>query len=250
MRGKLTIQKRSFIIFFLVLILFFNPIFGWSTKTHQKIAKEALYSLPKEYQRKLSPYLDELLEGSVAPDRIYKDFNNHVFHVHVDKGKGPEKVREKYLEIISLVQEGKPWRLIAFQLGVLSHYIADLNNPLHTDSSKREDEFHSKYEKDADVINPKIKSELIYIKYPASYILDSIFNANRFYKDIEKAYLSGDKFRDVSKITQEQIDKAALDTASYFYSALTRGSRGTSLMDLICDLIDHFLYLVKVSLRI
>ncbi len=249
MRGKLTIQKRVFLILLVIFILFLNPIFGWSAKTHQKIVKEALYSLPKEYQRKLIPYLDELLEGSVAPDKVYRDFDNHIFHVHGNKGKGPEKVREKYYEIISLIQEKKPWRLIAFQLGVLSHYIADLNQPLHTDSSKREDQFHSKYEKDAEVINPKIISDLTFIKYPTSYILDSIFNANHFYKDIERAYLQGDQFKNVSKITQNQINKATYDTASYFYNVLIRGSRGTTLMDLIYDLIDYIFSLIRINFK-
>jgi len=73
MRGKLTIRKTVFLSFLIIFILFLNPIFGWSAKTHQKIVKEALYSLPKEYQRKLVPYLDELLEGSVAPDKVYRD---------------------------------------------------------------------------------------------------------------------------------------------------------------------------------
>ncbi len=236
MKGLFT---KRLIIFLIILFLFLNPLFGWSAKTHQKIVKEAFYSLPKEYQRKISPYIDELLKGSVAPDRVYRDFDNHVFHIHGNKGKGPDKVRQKYLEIINLIQEKRPWRLIAFELGVLSHYIADLNQPLHTDTSKRENLFHSKYEKDSEVINPKTPKDLIFIRYPKSYILDSISRANSFYRSIEDAYLNGNAFSDVSKITQAQIDKATYDVACYFYSALERGSRGTTIMDIINDIIDY-----------
>lgn len=236
MKGLLT--KRLTILLFL-LVLFLNPIFGWSAKTHQKIVKEALYSLPKEYQRKLIPYMEEMLNGSVAPDRVYRDFDNHVFHVHGNKGKGPEKIRQKYLEIVNLIQEKRPWRLIAFELGVLSHYIADLNQPLHTDTSKKEDLFHSKYEKDAEVINPKLSNKLIFINYPMSYIIESVLKANSYYKIIEKAYLSESGFSNVSKITQDQINKATYDVACYFYSALERGSKGTSILDLINDFIDY-----------
>lgn len=245
-----SLLTKKLIIYLFLLFLFISPVFGWSAKTHQKIVKEALYSLPKEYQRKLMPYIDEMLNGSIAPDRVYKDFDNHVFHIHGNKGRGPEKVRQKYLEIVSLIQEKRPWRLIAFELGVLSHYIADLNQPLHTDTSKKEDLFHSKYEKDAEVINPKIINNLVFISHPMSYIIDSILRANSYYKDIEKAYLNEGKFSNVSKITQNQIDKATYDVACYFYSALERGSRGTTILDIINDFIDYWKAIFKMRLGI
>ena len=236
---KKIFTKRKFLFFFFILFLFINPTLGWSGKTHFKIAEEAVYSLPKEYQRKIVPYMDELLEGSVAPDRVYKDFDNHIYQVDNKKGKGPEKVREKYLEIVSLIQSKRPWRLVAFQLGVLSHYVADLNQPLHTATSGNEDKFHSKYEKNAEVVNPKASKNLTYVTYPMSYILDSVKNSSQYYKDIERAYLKGSGFSDVSKISQKQIDKATYDVACYFYSALQRGSRGTNIRDILNDFIDN-----------
>uniref|UniRef100_A0A7C3MK74 Phospholipase C n=1 Tax=Dictyoglomus thermophilum TaxID=14 RepID=A0A7C3MK74_DICTH len=230
---------KKLFVYFLIILLLSTPILGWGGKTHQKIAKEAFYALPKEYQKKLSPYFDEIIDGSTAPDRIYRDFDSHIYHVYGSKGKGPEKVREKYLEIIRLIQDKKPWRLIAFQLGVLSHYIADLNQPLHTATSKTENLFHSKYEKDAEVIEPKRPKSLKYISYPMSYIIERAKIASKYYSDIERAYLRGKGFSDVSKITQRQIDEATFDVASYFYSALERGTRGTSFIDLVNDLIDY-----------
>jgi hypothetical protein len=230
---------KKLFVYFIIIFLLITPIFGWGSKTHQKIAKEAFYALPKEYQKRLSPYLDEIIEGSTAPDRIYRDFDNHIYHVNGSKGKGPEKIREKYLEIVRLIQDKKPWRLIAFQLGVLSHYIADLNQPLHTATSKSENLFHSKYEKDAEVIEPKKPQSLKYISYPMSYIIEKAKISSKYYIDVERAYLRGNGFSDVSKITQKQINEATFDVASYFYSALERGTRGTSFRDLLNDFIDY-----------
>lgn len=239
MRGK-------FLSFFLFIVLTLSPIWSWSGKTHEKIVESALNYLPREFQKKILPYKEEVLKGSIAPDRVYRDFQNHIYEMDTRKGKGVEKVREKYYYIISLIREKRPWRLVAFELGVFSHYISDLNQPLHTSSSYQEKGFHSRYEKDAEQITPRKVKSLSFISKPAFYIFSSAKSAYSYYKDIERAYTNGEGFRNISFLTQKQIDKAVEDTANYWYSIWIRANRVPTLEDLWNDFLDWlFLFINK-----
>ncbi|PMQ00918.1 MAG: hypothetical protein CBR30_08755 [Dictyoglomus sp. NZ13-RE01] len=241
---------RRYILLFLFLLLFLSPILGWSGKTHQRIVEKALDSLPRDFKNRIIPYKNEILEGSIAPDRVYRDFQNHIYEVETGKGKGLDKVREKYFYIIELIREKRPWRLVAFELGVFSHYIADLNQPLHTSSSSQEKGFHSKYEKDAEQIVPNRADRLIYISQPTRYIYRSVLDAHNYYKDIETAYLKGNGFVKVSKLTQKQIDKATLDVASYWYSIWMRANRIPTINDLFNDFVDWLWNYFRKILRV
>ncbi|MCS7202714.1 MAG: zinc dependent phospholipase C family protein [Dictyoglomus sp.] len=238
---------KKFLLFLFIIILFSSPIWSWSGKTHQRIAENALKYMPKEFQRRIMPYKNEILEGSIAPDRVYRDFQNHIYDFERRKGGGIEKVREKYYHVISLIRDKKPWRLIAYELGILSHYIADLNQPLHTSSSYEEKEFHSKFEKDAEQIVPRRIKGLNFISKPAYYIFSSARSAHLYYYDIEKAYTNNKGWKAVSSLTQKQIDKSVEDVANYWYSIWVRANRVPTLGDLWNDFLDFlFLYINKI----
>jgi hypothetical protein len=238
---------RKYLLILIFIILLCYPVWSWSGKTHQRIVESSLNYLPKEFQKKLLPYKAEILEGSVAPDKIYKDFQNHIYDFDKRKGKGIEKVREKYYQIISFIRDKKPWRLIAFELGILSHYISDLNQPLHTSSSYEEKGFHSKYEKDAEQIVPRKLKNLSFISKPAYYIFNSAKLAHSYYYDIEKSYSEGNGWKDVYAITQKRIDKAVEDVTNYWYSIWIRANRIPTLEDLWNDFIDLiFLFIIKL----
>lgn len=238
---------KGFLLFLVIIALFSSPIWSWSGKTHQRIVEDALNYMPREFQRRIIPYKSEILEGSLAPDRVYRDFQNHIYDFKTRKGGGIEKVRGKYYQIISLIRERKPWRLIAFELGVLSHYIADLNQPLHTSSSYEEKEFHSKYEKDAEQTVPRKVKALNFISKPAYYIFNSARAAHFFYYDIEKSYNSKNGWRSVYSLTQKQVDKSVEDVANYWYSIWIRANRIPTLEDLWNDFLDFlFLFINKL----
>ncbi len=238
---------KRVLLFLIIITLFSSPIWSWSGKTHQRIVENALNYMPREFQKRIIPYKNEILEGSVAPDRVYRDFQNHVYDFGTRKGGGIEKVRGKYYQIISLIREKKPWRLIAFELGVLSHYIADLNQPLHTSSDYEEKQFHSKYEKDAEQIVPKKIKNLNFISKPAYYIFNSAKIAHSYYYDIKRAYNNKNGWRSIYNLTQKQIDKSVEDVANYWYSIWIRANRIPTLGDLWNDFLDFlFLFINKI----
>lgn len=241
------IYMKKFLLLLFIIILFSSPIWSWSGKTHQRIVENVLNYMPKDFQRRITPYKNEILEGSIAPDRVYRDFQNHIYDFKTKKGEGIKKVRDKYYQIISFIRDKKPWRLIAFELGVLSHYIADLNQPLHTSSSYEEKGFHSKYEKDAEQIVPRKLRSLSFISRPAQYIFNSAKNAHLYYYDIERAYTNNKGWKDVSSLTQKQIDKSMEDVANYWYSIWIRANRVPTLEDLWNDFVDFlFLFINKI----
>ena len=91
-----------------ILLLFLIPtVNAWSWDTHQNIIEYVYIALPVEVQTQIN--LTKLKEGSVIPDR---DFKDHKFHHY------PE----------SLV-EAKKWLNnntdLSLNLGIASHYITD-----------------------------------------------------------------------------------------------------------------------------
>src|SRR5262245_22448130 len=72
------------------------------------------------------------LQGAKAPDDVFKDFKNHVLHPRDgDWGGAPMAAREWYRRTVRALQE-KDWPHAAYCAGVMSHYVVDPIQPLHT----------------------------------------------------------------------------------------------------------------------
>lgn len=114
--------------------------------THHKLALDALRSLScndREAWTKLFLANAELyLRGSKEPDKKFKDFKNHVYHVR-DNGWGgaPAKAREWYDKTVDALKCGA-FEEAVFNAGVLSHYVTDPIQPFHTAQSEAENAIH------------------------------------------------------------------------------------------------------------
>lgn len=119
--------------------------FPWYSNTHETLADLALQRMPEFVQRLVALHKGFFVLGVVAPDKLFKDSVNHVYHVTAARtgqgfvGYGPSKIGKKCAEIRRMLQEpgqvllGKqsarflqgiatrPCQLLAFELGVLSH---------------------------------------------------------------------------------------------------------------------------------
>lgn len=126
-----------------VVLLSTPPADAWGGRTHRKITSDAYYIMPAAFRAFLgatgtganakNPALKPLLQASTEPDTILKDFRNHVFHIHgSDMGNGPFKAEALAGEIVDDIKSKKSRALILKKLGWLSHYLADLVQPLHT----------------------------------------------------------------------------------------------------------------------
>jgi hypothetical protein len=96
-------------------------------------------------------------------------------------------------------------------LGIMSHFIADVANPMHTDQSDREDAIHSPYEDDVD---ERIRS------YPFRYngrddarpgarTRSVARQAHKLYREFVRIYDRNGYNRRVHRLTKRQLKRAA-----------------------------------------
>lgn len=131
--------------------------FPWYSNTHEVIADTALAAMPKFVQQLVELHKGFFVLGVVAPDKLYKDSVNHVYHVGAARtgqgfvGYGHSKIARKLKSLRGMLAHPnelrldkqsarfiqgiatRPCQLIAYEMGVLSHYICDLTQPFHTD---------------------------------------------------------------------------------------------------------------------
>lgn len=127
--------------------LLFRVVFtNECTSTHHKLALDALRHLQDEdaqrWRNLFLYYFDRYLEGSKAPDKKFKDFRNHVLHVHQNYwGGAVGKAEEWFKKSVREFREGA-WANAIYSAGVLSHYFTDPFMPFHTAQSEEETQIH------------------------------------------------------------------------------------------------------------
>ncbi len=114
--------------------------------THHKLALDALNGMrgpdAEAWRRVILKHVDKYLEGSKAPDTVFKDFKNHVLHVGEKYwGGAPEKVEEWYAKTVAALRAGD-WPQAAYAAGVTSHYYTDPCMPFHTAQTEAENSIH------------------------------------------------------------------------------------------------------------
>lgn len=136
-----------------------SPAAAWLSGTHERIATDALALLPPPMRASLEPSLGELREGSVRPDFISGDGGHHMYCLETACGDAPDHLSEQYAKLLTDFRRASwPSYLfsgiallfpagcspgsntagpdgggtLAFRLGMLAHYIADISVPYHT----------------------------------------------------------------------------------------------------------------------
>ena len=114
--------------------------------THHKLALDALTELQapnaEGWRRLFLKHAEPYMEGSKAPDNEFKDFKNHVLHVRENFwGGAPERAQHWYGELVEDLKAGH-WPEAARAAGILSHYVVDPLQPLHTAQSDAENAVH------------------------------------------------------------------------------------------------------------
>ena len=113
---------------------------------HHHIIWEALSRLDvaasSDWRRLMVKHHDRLFKGAKAPDTEFKDFKNHVLHVSENEwGGAPNAASNWYAEAV-IALKNKKWDIAAYNLGVLSHYYADVCQPFHTGQTEEEGAVH------------------------------------------------------------------------------------------------------------
>jgi hypothetical protein len=135
--------------------------FGWGLLGHRIITREAVERLPEELSRVMVAAAERLEERSLDPDTILRERDEeegarHFIHVDAPGERSSDELPEEHVQALrrygrdSLRRDGSlPWRIqevlrdleeamragdrpgIERLAGFLSHYVADLHQPLH-----------------------------------------------------------------------------------------------------------------------
>jgi hypothetical protein len=160
------------------------------------------------------PYTDD-------PDSVLKDFRYHaVAPAGPYLGSAPGRITYLYQSALADRAAGDD-RAASVAVALLSHYYADICDPLHTDRSAAESSIHSRYEaavgRHTDTVgeNRSWASSDGYtrVKNVRALSLGAATRARRSYSTLVSSYRSGGFNATVRKITRLSLRRAANDLA-------------------------------------
>ena len=167
--------------------------------------------------------------GAVKPDRVFRDFRNHVWHVVPNKkgrhfGNAPGKIADEVKLISQMFADNKDLATIAEEMAIASHYLADINNPLHTGTHPAEKKIHSRFEKDFQRYGDKswqFDGYNVHTKI-STWIIETAKRGWSRYQQILTAYLEGGRFKDIKKVSQKCYNEGLNDIIDLFYNIYIR----------------------------
>lgn len=118
--------------------------------THHKLALKGIAQMQganaDAWRQVFLSEASALLEGSKAPDKSFKDFQNHCLHISEDPAKadwgGAERAAAEWYQETVAALSRRDWSAAAYAAGVMSHYYTDPLMPFHTGSSEQENIVH------------------------------------------------------------------------------------------------------------
>ena len=226
--------------------------FVWRSATHEVLAELALRRMTVGMQRLADgcrPFFDL---GICAPDKLFRDSVNHYYNVTPPpSGRHLGKVHKKVAREVVLIGDmlahpdrvilhpkterwlrgivDTPARALAFEMGVISHYIADAAQPFHTDGKRRfaeEELVHKTLEFDVRKRIKKMRTGTTSLPLedasdPEAYILKKVRFANQFYDVLVGYYYRAPgkvqpkaRFDAARETIQRCFDHAAVGIAS------------------------------------
>ncbi|MDM4017436.1 zinc dependent phospholipase C family protein [Roseiconus lacunae] len=114
--------------------------------THHRFAIDALSHLRTDAGKRLAKWLlryyPHYLRGAVDPDVRFRDFHNHLVHVRDGGWGGAPRVAHQWYRRLQKSLRKENFISAAHAAGVLTHYVSDVVQPLHTISDPREAIIH------------------------------------------------------------------------------------------------------------
>ncbi|MGH9797165.1 MAG: hypothetical protein ACRD5D_03300 [Candidatus Polarisedimenticolia bacterium] len=121
------------------------PAFAWTDATRLRMIEDALKISPPALRAVLKHFGKDLGRGMLEPGR-HEGEEIHYQHADGRSGLAARAVERKRTEIGRLIEERKPLRRFAYEMGVLAHLVSDLEFPLNaSDADPREPLYHEAY---------------------------------------------------------------------------------------------------------
>ena len=107
---------------------------AWTATADQRIATKAAQLAPNDLRDLIERFEPEYKLGL---QRAESDEGNdtHRYFVLSRSGRLRDRIERQTNYIVTMIRSGKPMRDVVFQLGMLTHYVADANNPFHVANS-------------------------------------------------------------------------------------------------------------------
>jgi len=225
------VRKTLLILFWLLICAADMPAHAWSYHTHRKITSDAVRLMPEAFRREYAGKKSHFLKGATDPDTLIKDFTSHVYHPDGSATDGLYRVQQLFDKAVELVRNGQDPDGTAYVLGLMSHYIADINQPLHTagrDYDANESEYHTQFERD---LNPVLKElKLPTVEYrPVTSVEERVKSmaqeANRYYDEIGIAYRDGRGLAPLREMAERQIAVATQQIIDFWLGVYLAAGR-------------------------
>ena len=105
-----------------------SPALAWTERTQLAIVETAAKFAPDDLARQIERHKGELRRGVLHP---FADHTGSRHEANADgSGRLREVVRAETRRAVDGIRGHRPFSEIVHQIGVLSHYVADLNDPL------------------------------------------------------------------------------------------------------------------------
>lgn len=225
------------------------------TGTHHRFAVDALPLVQTDAGKRLAGWLlryyRSYLAGAMDPDLRFRDFHNHILHVNEGFWGGAPRVAHQWYSRLQKHLRAERFRQAAHAAGVLSHYVSDVIQPLHTASTDRETLVHrplelsisESYDRIFDVWQSSdvavtiqlsnrpewLGSMMMHSAQFAGQRFDSLVKRYRFQEGVEepKKGLDGQSIRILSELFgltvtgwASIIDRAAEESEAYSHCAM------------------------------
>lgn len=214
---RIKIWRGAWLTSILCLAWFLMPgsALAWHTFTHPYLTRIALDQMPSDFRDRFREHVPSILAGSLAPDLVLWDWSNHEWNVHSGEGGqggAPARVEALFAGILEgLTGQVPDDGNLANDLGLLSHYLADINQPLHTDDANLEGLAHAGYELDVF----QRQDQFRFLDHGRAFFLDPhgetvgmAEEANRYYDQIMESYAGGKRYEGLDRITGLQLQSA------------------------------------------
>jgi hypothetical protein len=113
------------------------PAEAWTPKSQVTIGREAARLAPADLRRQLAKHKKAFEEGINSPFRE-TDPSRHAKNAD-GSGQLDRVIQAEVSKAIAAIRGHQPFPEVVRQLGVVSHFVADANNPLATAASDREE---------------------------------------------------------------------------------------------------------------
>ena len=195
---------------------------AWNLTGHRLIALDALTVLPAPMREALTPHASALLAGLLEPD-----FNRVVSHkIPIISLRGtPPPPRSEAADVLKrfatdaeeMIRLGRGLDEVSFVLGQATHFVQDLNQPLHGAWGETRAEHH------------EVEDQMLYRSWQKDHTYRGFILIKNYpcfaYSIAEKSSQHARALffdREIERVTDSAWDQAVNDTASFWQSVFQR----------------------------